>query len=109
MEDRSPFLLVKQLEADVVRLLSYVDVSELEIKDQQTVSQLKNVLIDARLEIQDYELAETRDDQLKNASLAKQYLGSAEKLITSNPAGIFGAVDVAHLTARISQIRDKLI
>lgn len=99
---------MKQLEKDILRLLSSTDVADLSMKDQQTVAQLKNGLVDARLEIQDYELAETREDQLRNAKQSKDFLHHIEKLIASNPAGMFGAVDVAHLTAYIGRIEDKL-
>lgn len=105
---KSPFLLVKQLEGDIHRLLSGIDVAWLETKEQHMIAQLKNGLIDARLEIQDYELAETREDQLRNARDAKKYLQNVEKLMTANPAGVFGAVDVAHLTAYIGRITDNL-
>jgi hypothetical protein len=108
MAQKSPFLLVKQLEGDMLRLLSHLDIPTLSTKEQHTVAQLKNALIDAKLEIQDYELAETRDHQLRNAKHAKGYLQNVEKLMATNPAGAFGAVDVAHLTAYIGQITDKL-
>ena len=105
----SPFLLVKQLQGDILRLLMSVDVTSLDIKEQQAVEDLRNNLIDARLEIQDYELAETREHQLRNAKAAKEYLQTVEKLIISNPAGIFGPVEFAHLTACISQITDRIV
>ena len=108
MQAKSPFLLVKQLEGDMLRLLSHLDIPTLSTKEQHAVAQLKNALIDARLEIQDYELAETRNHQLRNAKDAKGYLHNVEKLMSANPAGVFGAVDVAHLTAYIGQITDKL-
>lgn len=108
MSNKSPFLLVKQLEGDVIRLLSHLDVTLLETKEQHLIAQLKNVLIDTRLEIQDYELAETRDNQLRNARDAKRYLTRVEKYITANPASAFGAVDTAHLFAQIGQISDRL-
>lgn len=105
---KSPFLLVKQLEGDVLRLLSELDMTLLTSKEQQQVNLLKHGLVDARLEVQDYELAETRDDQLRNAKQAKKYLHAAEKLVLANPAGVFGAVDIAYLSAYIGQISDKL-
>lgn len=108
MSISSPFLLVKQLEMDVLRLLSGLDMTLLSVLEQQQVNQLKHSLVDARLEIQDYELAETRDDQLRNAQQAKRYLVNAEKQLLSNPGLAFGAVDIAHLTAYIGQISDKL-
>ena len=105
---KSPFLLAKQLEQDVLRLLSHIDIVDLDTAEQHRLMQLKNGLIDSRLEIQDYELAETRDNQLRNAKHARQYLQNVEKLITTDSSGLFGAVDVAHLTAKISEIYDRL-
>lgn len=105
---QSPFILMKQLEGDVLRLLSHLDITLLDTKEQHLIAQLKNGLIDARLEIQDYELAETREHQLRNARDAKKYLIKIEKFITTNPSGAFGAVDTAHLFAQIGQIGDRL-
>lgn len=104
----SPFLLIKQLESDALRLLSGLDMTLLTAREQQQVNELKHGLVDARLEVQDYELAETRADQLRNAKQAKKYLLNAEKLILTNPAGVFGSVDIAYITAYIGQIADKL-
>jgi hypothetical protein len=104
----SPFLLVKRLEADVLRLLGQVDISYLSIEEQHKIAQLKNNLIDARLEIQDYELAETREHQLRNAADAKKYLRKVRVVVSGNQLNVFGAVDVAHLTAKIEQIADRL-
>jgi|ERR1700741_1219924 len=106
--NNSPFILAKQLEGNILRLLAHIDITDLSTKEQHMIAQLKNSLVDARLEIQDYELAETRDHQLKNARESKKYLHNVEKLILSNPASAFGAVDVAHLTAYIGQITDRL-
>jgi hypothetical protein len=104
----SPFILVKRLEADVLRLLGQVDISYLSIEEQHKIARLKNNLIDARLEIQDYELAETREHQLRNAIDAKKYLKKVRVVVSGNQLNVFGAVDVAHLTAKIEQIADRL-
>lgn len=108
MTQNSPFLVVKQLQGDVLRLLSGIDTTILDTKEQQAIEGLRNNLVDVRLEVQNYELAETRDHQLRNAKAARKYLHSIEKLIISNPSGVFGPVDVAHLTAYIGQITDRL-
>lgn len=108
MMTKSPFLLTKQVEADIIRLLSDIDILELSNAQQQAYEQLKNSLIDARLEIQDYELAETRELQLANAKQAKAYLNKVQEGIVGNTFNAFGAVDVAHLTAYIGHISDKL-
>lgn len=105
---KSPFLLVKQLEGDVLSLLSYIDIADLTMAQQQNVADIKNGLVDARLDTQDYELAETRDDQLRNAKEAKARLEYVRGLIVTNTLNVFGAVDVAHITAQIGQINDRL-
>lgn len=99
---------MKQLEADVLRLLSQLDITYMSTEEQHKVARLKNNLIDARLEIQDYELAETREDQLRNAAASKKYLQRVRTIITGNTLHVFGAVDVAHLTAQLEQISDRL-
>lgn len=108
MADSSPFILVKQLQGDVLRLLSHIDIVDLNPSQQQKLADLKNGLIDARLDIQDYELAETRDDQLRNAKDAKKRLVTVRDLIVHDTLNVFGAVDTAHLTARVEQISDRL-
>lgn len=108
MMTQSPFLLTKRLEADILRLVSGIDIADLSTPEQQSLEQLKNLLIDARLEIQDYELAETRELQLANSRQAKEYLSKVQESIVGNTFNAFGAVDVAHLTAYIGHISDKL-
>lgn len=105
---QSPFLLAKRLSADVLHLLVQIDASELAIPEQQKLERLKNALIDARLEIQDYELAETRDNQLRNAKNAQKYLAKIKNTITDSDLNVFGAVDVAHLSAQVEQIIARL-
>ncbi len=108
MTNDSPFILVGQLKQEVLQQLSKIDITSLATKEQQIVERLRNEIVDARLEVKDYELAETRDDQLRNAQAAKKRLHKAEQLILLNPGNVFGPVDVAHISAYISDIRDKL-
>lgn len=108
MTHNSPFILAKRLEADVNRLLYGIDAAELDTKEQQTLILLKNTLVDARLDVQDYELAETREFQLGNAKDAKHRLTIIQEIISENSLQTFGPVDVAHLLAQIGQITDRL-
>lgn len=109
MIENSPFLLVKRLAADVLHLLTQIDITSMDIPDQRKIEKLRNALIDARLEIQDYELAETRDNQLRNAKNARQYLQKIKNTITDGELNVFGSVDVAHLTAQVEQINARLL
>lgn len=106
--NESPYNLAKRLEADIVRLLSSLDVATLTPKEHNALTELKNTMIDARLDIQDYELAETREFQLENAREANERLMTVQGHISANILNVFGAVDVAYLTARIGQIIDLL-
>jgi hypothetical protein len=104
----SALILVKQLQADILRLLSYLEVTTLDRREQLALGQFKNDLTDAKLDIQDYENAETRDEQAQHSKDAKERLVRVHSLISSNTLHVFGAVDVAHLTAQIGQINDRL-
>ena len=94
---------------DVLGLLSGIDITDLSASEQKVLARLKSGLVDIRLEVQDYELAETRELQLKNAKKAQEYLKAVEKTISDNVLNVFGPVDVAHLTAYIGQITDRLV
>lgn len=108
MNKESPFMLVSELKQDILRQLSRLDIVSLPTKEQEVIEQLRGEIVDARLDIKDYELAETRDDQLRNAKDAKKRLHTVEQLILANPSNIFGSVEVAQLTAYIGHITDRL-
>lgn len=101
-------MLVSELKQDILRQLSRLDIVSLPTKEQEVIEQLRGEIVDARLDIKDYELAETRDDQLRNAKDAKKRLHTVEQLILANPSNIFGSVEVAQLTAYIGHITDRL-
>lgn len=105
---QSPYMLTKQLEADVIRLLSLVS-DEAGIAEQQAVRRLKHALVDARLEAQDYELAETRAHQLANKKTLDTYLSTVQALLASNIIEVFSAVDIAQLSARAAYIQSKVV
>lgn len=106
---QSPFVLVKRLQTDILRILSGIDSAELDTKERQAFLMLQNSLFDARLDIQDYELAETREHQLGNLKDAHTRLESLQHVISNGPLQVFGPVDVAHLNAQIEQIKDRLL
>jgi hypothetical protein len=59
--------------------------------------------------VTDYELSETREEQAKNAKFAKKWLNQAQKnILSASEFNIFDAIDVAHLSAQIDQVKDGL-
>lgn len=105
----SPSVLIKRLDADVRQILRKVDLDELSSKHRDLLADLQQDLVDARIYSNSYELSETKEEQLDNAKRAKSWLKKAHKrILTASEHNIFGAIDVAHLSANIEQIIDRL-
>lgn len=66
-------------------------------------------MVEARLDVRDYELSETRKEQLKNAAAAKKRLEKVRKdILAASEYNIFSAVDVAQFTGDIDHINERL-
>jgi Na+-translocating ferredoxin:NAD+ oxidoreductase RnfC subunit len=106
----SPFVLTKSLETRLNGSLSGMDIYALDKPIQKILDSLRRELVDARLDVRDYELSETRQEQLAKALEAKRRLDHIRKLIlAASEHDLFGAVDVAQLSAQIEQIIGLLI
>jgi hypothetical protein len=105
----SPFLLIKALEVQLNGVLSALDVYELPASERKIVKTLKNDLVDVRLDIRDYELSETRAEQLAKARDSRRRLEKVRKgILTASEYNVFNAVDVAQFTAQLEQIMDNI-
>jgi hypothetical protein len=103
MENTSPFLTIQNVEAQIKALLRNVDPELLDPAERKVVAGIRRLSVDTRLDIRDYELSETRQEQLKYAAESKKRLAKLRTAILA--AGtVFGSVDVAHLTAQLEQI-----
>ena len=81
------------------------DISRLPAKARDQLAQLNQNLQDARIYLNDYELSETREEQVKSAKNAKKYLGKAStNVLAASSADIFKPADVAQLTAELEEI-----
>ncbi|MEO6761076.1 MAG: hypothetical protein ABI220_01705 [Candidatus Saccharimonadales bacterium] len=107
MENKSPFLAIKQIDTMLKGILREIDLEELKAAEKKAIQSLKHQMVDTRLDIRDYELSETRDEQLKYAHEAKKGVAKAQALMLQADT-VFGATDVAHLTARLDQTKDWL-
>ena len=109
MEQVSPFNLIKQLEGSISRQLAGLDLLELPVNQRNTVTRLKRDLVDARLDVRDYELSETRQQQLDNAKLASKRLHQVNHyILLASEANLFGPADVAQLSSQVEQIITNL-
>jgi hypothetical protein len=107
--NQSPSAAIKDLEGQIRRVLRTTDEAKLTKKPRGFISDLRQVIIDAKIYATDYELSEMREEQLNNAKQARHYLEKARvDILGASEDGIFSAIDVAHLSAQIGQIIDKL-
>lgn len=101
----SPFRLTTQLITHLSGILSPIDVYQLPMPERKIITDLRQQAADARLDTRDYELSETRDEQAKNANIAKKRLNNVRKdILTASEYNIFNAVDVAQLSSTIDHI-----
>jgi len=101
--------MARQLEIDVMRILAAVDVTALDVKAAKLVAEIKQQVVDARLDIRDWEMSETRQEQLQNERIASKRLEDLRRdILAASEYNIFSAVDVAQLTARIDSIAEQL-
>jgi hypothetical protein len=109
MEYRAPSLVVKDIDNQLRQLLRAIDTIKLARKFRNAIAILRQSLHDARIYAVDYELSETRPEQLQNAEQAKKYLDQAsENILILSEENIFSAVDVALLDALIEQLKADL-
>ena len=103
--EQSPFKLMQALSSQLDSLLSRVDTPSLPVAVQKILSPMRQQLVDARLEVRDYDLAQTRAEQFAFARAGKDRLTTLHQtMLAASEHGIFGAADVAQLSARIQQI-----
>jgi hypothetical protein len=58
--DSSPLGRIRSLETQVRAVISQLDIGELPKEERAVVTKLRNDLIDAKLDIRDYEFSDTR-------------------------------------------------
>ncbi len=77
--------------------------------EQKAVARLSNDLTDARLDIRDYEMSDTRAEQLRHSKQAVARLEKVRKAILAlSEYNVFTAVDVAQLSAQLEQISENV-
>lgn len=109
MQYTSLSVLVKRVESQIRQVLRKVDLADLTGRDRKFITDLQQNLIDARIYVSSYELSETREEQLDNAKKSKKWLNAALKnILSASESDIFGAIDVAELSAQIERIKDNL-
>lgn len=99
---------MEQVERLLKALLRRVDTDLLEADEKKAVHGLRQLIVDTRLDIRDYELSETREEQIKKMHAAKRRIGKLEANIVAASV-VFGPADVAQLSAQLEQIQGRLL
>jgi len=95
----------RELERQLAYIASNADIDTLGHVEQELMRRIKQQAIDARLETQEYEYAESRALQTKAARLATKRLEQLQQdIIEASKHGLFSAIDVALLSASVQQI-----
>lgn len=100
---------IKKLEAEVRTLLRAYDLRKLPSKERTVLTNLMQNFEDARIYANAFEASEKPEDRRKNASQSRKWLEQARKnILSASEFNVFGAVDVASLSAQIEQALQSL-
>lgn len=106
--EQSPFLAIVQAERLLKGLLRAIDTDLLDADQKKALASLRRLSADARLDIRDYELSETRTAQLAKMRTAQQRLRKLQAAILA-AGDVFGPADVAQLSAQFEYISNRLV
>ena len=105
--DNSVAGLMRRVELAVMQRFSGVDLADTPKDERLVIETIKRIVPEAKLDLRDYELAETRTEQLLKRSDALERIQQLRQLILrASEHGLFGAADVAQITATLEQITD---
>ena len=96
-----------QLERSIKVVLRSVPEKDISQVEKKSIQKILLACHEARLDIRDYEYAQTRAEQLKWAKIARHNLHALEVYVLG--VGIFGPADVAELSAMIGLVKDRLV
>lgn len=108
MENESPFLSMRRAETHLKDLTRSIDTDLLEPDEKKAVASLRRLSSEARLDIRDYELSETRAEQLKKAAEAQERLANLKATVI-DLSGLFGPADIAELDAQLEHIKGQIV
>ncbi len=99
--------VVQQIDRQIKGILRQHDTESLSRTEQHGCKQIKLACNEIRLDVRDYEYAQTRADQLKWARLAKHNIRVLEAHILLL-GDVFGPADVALLSAQLDTLQAGL-
>lgn len=110
MTNSTPLGLAKELEARIQVLASSFDIDSLPGEQQKLLALIRRQATDARLDVREYEYAETRMEQQELGTAARKRLEELRKnILKASEYNLFGSIDVAQLSAQIEQLIEAAV
>lgn len=101
----SPFERTKAFDAQLRAIVSSFDIDAMQSAERDILRSLKSLTTDVRLDMRDYGMAETRQDQARLANTVRKRLEQLERIILkAGSQNLVSAIDVAQLSAEAQQI-----
>jgi hypothetical protein len=105
----SPFERAKALDGQLRVIVSSFDIDALQSDERGILRTLKSLIIDVRLDIRDYGMAETKQEQDNFARALRKRLEQLEQtIVKAGEYNLVSAIDVAQLSAEAQQIMADL-
>ena len=99
----------KELETRIRGILSSFDIDGLSHSQRNLVATIMRQAADVKLDIRDYEYAETRDEQLAQVHQGKRRFAALQKnIIRASEYDMFSAMDIAQISAHIEHITSNM-
>ena len=109
MAEQTPYQLAVELQRTVKVLIAGLSADDMPHVEKTLLKQLKSNLADMRLDIRDYDLAETRAEQMSFILAAQSRVSDIrEQVVVLSTYNVFSGVDVAHVTAKLEYISERL-
>jgi hypothetical protein len=105
VDSKTPLAAAKAIEIYIGGVIAAFGIDDLGFADRSLLEGIRRGVTDARLDIRDYEVADTRPEQLKLQKAVHARLHSLqEDILKASQTGMFSAVEVAHISAMIEQL-----
>lgn len=109
MENGSLLKRFTRLVGQVGSILNRTDLDMLDKSEMRLVGTIKRLMADARLDIRDWEMADSKEEMQKGAEEALERLNEVRaSILLASEHNLFTAIDIAEITAQFDQVVAEL-
>ncbi len=105
----SALTLVSRLNMQLSGIVTALDIDIIGRETAKILAKIKQLSPEVRLDVRDWEMADSRIEMEQNAKAAVKRLEELRlNILKASEHGIFSAIDVIHLSAQIDAITEEL-